>query len=147
MANLREKPYFLNDADIAWVENTIASMSDEEKVGQLFFQLTSSQEEGYLKELMEKYHLGGCRYNAMPGAKVLEQNQTLQKYAKIPVFIACNPEQGGNGVCPDGTFVANQIKIGATGKTEYAQAMGRVSGAQTYATGCNMTFAPVVDIT
>ena len=147
MVDLRAKPYHLSDEDIRWVESTIAEMSDEEKVGQLFFQLTASQEEAYLKELMEKYHLGGCRYNAMPAAKVLEQNRILQKYAKIPVFIACNPEQGGNGVCPDGTFVANQIKVGATGKTEYAQAMGRVSGAQTYATGCNMTFAPVVDIT
>ncbi len=147
MVDLRAKPYYLTDEDIAWVENTIASMTDEEKVGQLFFQLTASQEEDYLKELMEKYHLGGCRYNAMPGAKVLEQNTILQKYAKVPVFIACNPEQGGNGVCPDGTFVANQIKVGATGKNEYAQAMGRISGAQTAAVGCNMTFAPVVDIT
>ena len=96
---------------------------------------------------MEKYHLGGCRYNGMPGQMVLNQNRILQKYAKVPVFIACNPEQGGNGVCPDGTFVANQIKIGATGKKDYAQAMGRVSGAQIKATGCNMAFAPVVDIT
>ena len=78
---------------------------------------------------------------------VLNQNRILQKYAKVPVFIACNPEQGGNGVCPDGTFVSSQVKIGATGKTEYAQAMGRVSGAQIKATGCNMAFAPVVDIT
>ena len=147
MVDLHAKPYHLTDEDIAWVESTIASMTDEEKVGQLFWQLTASQEESYLQELMEKYHLGGCRYNGMPGAKVLEQNRTLQKYAKIPVFIACNPETGGNGVCPDGTFVSSQVKIGATGKTEYAQAMGRVSGAQIAATGCNMAFAPVVDIT
>ena len=147
MVDLRAKPYYLSDADIAWVESTIAGMTDEEKVGQLFWQLTASQEESYLRELMEKYHLGGCRYNGMPGAKVLEQNRILQKYAKIPVFIACNPEQGGNGVCPDGTFVSSQIKIGATGKPAYAQAMGRVSGAQIKATGCNMAFAPVVDIT
>ena len=147
MVDLRAKPYNLTDEDISWVESTIAGMTDEEKVGQLFWQLTASQEEGYLQELMEKYHLGGCRYNGMPGAKVLEQNRTLQKYAKIPVFIACNPETGGNGVCPDGTFVSSQVKIGATGKTEYAQAMGRVSGAQIKATGCNMAFAPVVDIT
>ena len=147
MVDLRAKPYYLNDEDIAWVESTIASMTDEEKVGQLFWQLTAGNSEEYLKELMEKYHLGGCRYNGMPGQMVLNQNRILQKYAKVPVFIACNPEQGGNGVCPDGTFVANQIKIGATGKTEYAQAMGRISGAQIKATGCNMAFAPVVDIT
>ena len=147
MVDLRAMPYNLSDADISWVENTIASMTAEEKVGQLFWQLTASQEENYLQELMEKYHLGGCRYNGMPGAKVLAQNRILQKYARIPVFIACNPEQGGNGVCPDGTFVSSQVKIGATGKTEYAQAMGRVSGVQIKGTGCNMAFAPVVDIT
>ena len=147
MVDLREKPYYLNDEDIAWVENTIASMTDEEKVGQLFWQLTAGNSEEYLSELMNKYHLGGCRYNGMPGQMVLNQNRILQKHAKIPVFIACNPEQGGNGVCPDGTFVANQIKIGATRKPEYAQNMGRVSGAQIKATGCNMAFAPVVDIT
>ena len=147
MVNLRAKPYCLSDADIAWVESTIAAMTDEEKVGQLFWQLTASQEEDYLKELMEKYHLGGCRYNGMPGEKVLAQNRILQKYAKVPVFIACNPETGGSGVCSDGTFVSSQVKLGATGKPEYAQAMGRVSGAQIAATGCNMAFAPVMDIT
>lgn len=146
MVDLYAKPYCLGEEDIKWVNDTIASMTDEEKVGQLFFQLTSSQEEGYLKELMEKYHLGGCRYNGMPGAKVLEQNRILQKYAKVPVFIACNPEAGGNGVCPDGTFVGSGIKVAATGKLEYAEAMGKVSGAQVAATGCNMAFAPVVDI-
>ncbi len=147
MVDLRAKPYCLGEEDIAWVQSTIAGMTSEEKVGQLFWQLTASQEEEYLKELVEKYHVGGCRYNGMPGARVLAQNRILQKHAKIPVFIACNPEQGGNGVCPDGTFVANQVKIGATGKTEYARAMGRVSGAQSKATGCNIAFAPVVDIT
>ena len=54
MVDLRAKPYCLSDADIAWVESTIAGMSDEEKVGQMFWQLTASQEEDYLKELMEK---------------------------------------------------------------------------------------------
>ena len=147
MVDLRAMPYYLKDEDIAWVESTIASMTDEEKVGQLFWQLTAGNTEEYLKDLMETYKLGGCRYNGMPGQMVLNQNRTLQKYAKVPVFIACNPESGGNGVCSDGTFVSSQVKLGATRKPEYAQAMGRIAGAQIKATGCNMAFAPVVDIT
>ncbi len=147
MVDLRAKPYYLNDEDIAWVENTIASMTDEEKVGQLFWQLGAGNTEEYYRELMEKYHLGGCRYNGMPGQKVLDQNRTFQKYAKVPVFIACNPEQGGSGVCPDGTFVSSGVKIGATRNPEYAKSMGLISGVQIKATGCNMAFAPVVDIT
>ena len=147
MVNLKAMPYNLSDADITWVQGIIASMTPEEKVGQLFWQLTSSNKEEYLQELMEKYHLGGIRYNGMPGQMVLNQNRILQKYAKVPVFIACNPEKGGDGVCPDGTQVGSGVKVGATGKPKYAQAMGRVSGAQIKATGCNMAFAPVVDIT
>ena len=57
MVNLKANPYYLSDEDIAWVKNTIASMTDEEKVGQLFFQLTMGIQEDYLKELMDKYHL------------------------------------------------------------------------------------------
>lgn len=146
MVDLRANPYFLSEEDVAWVENTIAGMTAEEKVGQLFFQLTSSQQEDYLKELMEKYHLGGCRYNGMPGVKVAAQNRILQKYAKVPVFIACNPEGGGNGACPDGTYIGSGIKVAATNKVENAAVMGRCSGEETAAIGCNMAFAPVADI-
>ena len=31
MVNLKTKPYYLNDEDIQWVENTIKSMTPEEK--------------------------------------------------------------------------------------------------------------------
>lgn len=146
MVNLKSNPYYLSDEDCKWVEETIAGMSDEEKVGQLFFQLTQSQDEEYLKELMGKYHLGGCRYNAAPGKKVQEQNRILQKYAKVPVFIACNTEAGGDGACSDGTYIGSGVKIGATDKKEYAYALGKMANEEAAAIGCNMAFAPVCDI-
>ena len=114
MVDLRAKPYLLSDEDIAWVKDTIASMSDEEKVGQLFFQLTAGMDEKYLEDLVTRYHLGGCRYNNMPSQAVMMQNATLQKYSKIPLFIACNTEGGGNGCCSDGTYIGSGIKIGAS---------------------------------
>ena len=146
MVDLRSKPYNLNDEDIQWVENTIREMSDEERVGQLFFQLTSGVDEAYLKELMEKYHLGGCRYNNMPSSVVQNQNRILQKYAKIPVFIACNTENGGKGACANGTYIGNGIKIGATGKPDYAYDLGKFANTEARALGCNMAFSPVCDI-
>ncbi len=146
MVELKKKPYCLSDEDIAWVENTIKGMTDEEKVGQLFFQLTAGIDEAYLRELMEKYHLGGCRYNNMPGQVVKMQNATLQKYAKVPVFIACNTEMGGNGACSDGTYIGSGIKIGATGNLDYAKALGKYSNEEAASIGCNMAFAPICDI-
>ena len=146
MVNLKAKPYCLSDEDILWVEKTISEMTDEEKVGQLFFQLTAGIDEEYLKNLMEKYHLGGCRYNNMPAKAVKMQNATLQKYAKVPLFIACNTETGGNGACSDGTYIGSGIKIGATGKREHAKALGKYSNEEAASIGCNMAFAPVCDI-
>ena len=93
MVDLKANPYYLSDEDCKWVEETIASMTPEEKVGQLFFQLTSSQEEEYLKELMEKYHLGGCRYNPMPGKKSAGAEPYLQKYAKFRYLSHVIPKQ------------------------------------------------------
>ena len=107
MVNLKANPYFLSDEDVTWVESTIASMTDEEKVGQLFFQLMAGQSEEYLSDLMERFHLGGCRYNNMPGKMVQDQNRILQKYAKVPVFIACNTEAGSKAHC-----IAEMLKFG-----------------------------------
>ena len=146
MVNLKAKPYCLDDEQIKWVNDTIASMSDEEKVGQLFFQLTAGIDEEYLKTLVQKYHVGGCRYNNMPGQVVKMQNATLQKHAKVPVFIACNTETGGNGACFDGTNIASCIKIAATDNDDYAKALGKYSNEEAVSIGCNMAFAPICDI-
>ena len=146
MVNLKLKPYYLSDEDIKWVENTIAAMTDEEKVGQLFFQLTMGLDEQYLKNLVEKYHVGGIRYNNVPGHMIAQHNATLQKYSKLPLIIACNTEAGGNGCCANGTFIGSGIKIAATGNEKYAYELGRCANEEANAIGCNMAFAPVADI-
>ncbi len=146
MVDLKAKPYLLSDEDIAWVSGTIEAMTDEERVGQLFFQLTAGMDEAYLQNLVEKYHLGGCRYNNMPGAAVKTQNSILQNHSKLPLFIACNTEAGGNGACSDGTYIGSGIKIGATGNADYAKALGKYSNEEATSIGCNMAFAPVCDI-
>ncbi len=146
MVDLKAKPYNLSDEDIKWVEETIASLSDEEKVGQLFFQLTQSKEEEYIKNLAEKYHLGGFRYNPGAPTELQNQNRYIQKYSKVPAFIACNPEAGGDGATPGGTYIGSGVKVGATRNLDYARAMGKMAAEEAKLIGCNMAFAPVSDI-
>ena len=146
MVDLKAKPYNLSEEDIKWVEETIASLSDEEKVGQLFFQLTQSKDEEYIKNLANTYHLGGYRYNPGSPVDLQNQNRFIQKYTKVPAFIACNTEQGGDGATPGGTYIGSGVKIGATRNLEYARALGKMSNAEAQTIGCNMAFAPVCDI-
>lgn len=144
--NLHAKPYNLNAEDIQWIEETMASMSLEEKIGQLFVNMGSSREESYLRDVVERYHIGGVRYNPGKAEEVYEQNRILQTYSKIPLLIAANTESGGNGACTDGTMVGLQVKIAATNDSRYAYEMGRVAGVEASAIGCNWSFAPIVDI-
>ena len=51
--DLTKKPYFLEKEDIQWVEDTIAEMTTEEKIGQLFVNMGSERSEGYLKDVLE----------------------------------------------------------------------------------------------
>lgn len=146
LVNLREKPYYLDDEGVKWVEETLANMTLEEKIGQLFVNMGSSVEEEYLKETVEKYHIGAVRYNPAPAAVVHEQNRILQTYSKIPLLIASNVEGGGNGACKGGTEVGMPIKIGATDDPKYSYEMGRISGIEAAAIGSNLSFAPLVDI-
>lgn len=146
MIKLQEKPFCLNQEAIDWVNDTLSNMTTEEKIGQLFIHLGRSTDEGYLRNMVEKYHIGGARYIETNSEKIFQQNQVYQRISKIPMFIAVNGETGGNGFCQDGTFVATEAECEATGDTQAAYKMGKVSGSEAQALGGNWNFAPMADI-
>lgn len=146
MVDIKAKPFYLTDEDCKWVEDTIAGMTVDEKIGQLFFNMGSSREEEYLKMTVRDYHIGGIRYNPATADEIYEQNRILQENSKIPLIIACNTESGGDGACVDGTPIGGQTKIGATRKADYAYQMGYMANKEAAAIGCNLSFAPVSDI-
>ncbi|MFK5676592.1 glycoside hydrolase family 3 protein [Ligilactobacillus sp. LYQ60] len=144
--DLTAKPYYLNEEQIKWVEDTIAGMSLEEKIGQLFINMGSSREEGYLKGVLDNYHIGGVRYNPGTAEEVYDQNKILQENSKIPLLIAANTEAGGDGACTDGTYVGHEIKVAATRDEHLAYRMGQIAGEEAAAIGCNWSFAPIVGL-
>ena len=146
MVDLRAVPFNLDDEGVKWVEDTIASMSLDEKIGQLFINMGSSRTPEYLKSVLDTYHIAGVRYQKANADEIWEQNRCLQDNAKIPLLIAANTEAGGNGAANDGTYVGHEIKIAATNDEKYAYEMGRISGVEAAAIGCNWSFAPIVDL-
>ncbi len=144
--DLTKKPYNLDEASIAWVKDTINSMTIEEKIGQLFINMGSERTEEYLTGVLDNYHIAGVRYNPGTAEEVYDQNKILQENSKIPLLIAANTEAGGNGACKDGTYVGHEVKIAATNDERYAYEMGRISGVEAAAIGCNWSFAPIVDL-
>ncbi|MGB7460809.1 MAG: glycoside hydrolase family 3 N-terminal domain-containing protein [Carnobacterium jeotgali] len=152
LVDLKAKPYNLNDDAIKWVENTIASMTDEEKVGQLFTNLFFFGKDQFSgntltnKEILEKYHIGGARYQGGTAKQVQELINSLQKATKIPLLVAANCDAGGNGAANDGTYIASGAQVEASGDTTVGYNAGYVSGREEAALGVNVNFDPCVDI-
>lgn len=148
MVDLKAKPFYLNDEQIAWVEKTYASMTLDEKFGQMFVLLKAVPgiNEDAIKAGLAQSHQGGLRWQGGDKETVWKQNMLYQKYSKIPLFIAANCDDGGNGCLPEGTFVATQAECGAGEGTENAYHLGLVAGREASAIGCNWMFNPVADI-
>ena len=65
MLDLKTKPFCLSDSDINWVQTTVAGMTTEEKIGQLFCLITYTDDEGYLKHLASDLKVGGVMTRTM----------------------------------------------------------------------------------
>lgn len=146
LVDLNKTPYNLDDEAIAWVEKTIADMTLDEKIGQLFFNMGSSRTKEYLKDVLDKYKIAAVRYNPGTAEEVWEQNYILQTESKIPLLIAANTESGGNGAANDGTKIGDEVKVAATNNPKYAYELGRIAGVEAAAVGCNASFAPIMDL-
>lgn len=144
--DLTAAPFALDDAGIAWVRQTIESMTEDEKVGQLFINLNNRFDDEFVERMVEGYHPGGMRYMHTDSAKVQAHIRYAQTRSTIPLLVASNIEAGGNGACTDGTHVATPLQTASTPDTQAAYEMGLVGGRESRALGCNWAFTPIVDI-
>lgn len=152
LVDLTKKPYNLSKEQIDWVEKTLSSMTDEEKVGQLFTNLFFFGKDEFSgnnltnMEILEKYHIGAARYHGGDKEKVQDLLNELQSNSKIPLLIAANCDSGGNGACSNGTYIASAAQCEASEDTSVAFNAGLVSAREAKALGVNVNFDPCVDI-
>ena len=148
MINLKAKPFCLNDEQLHWVKQTLERMSVDEKIGQLFTLLKAvpGVDEGMLSHMVNRYHFGGFRWQNQNAEGAYTQNALVQKLSKVPVLVAANCDEGGNGAAPEGTFVATAVECGAGEGDQNAYHVGYVAGKEASAVAANLLFNPVVDI-
>ncbi|WP_414047429.1 glycoside hydrolase family 3 protein [Macrococcus equi] len=152
LVDLKAKPYQLNQEQIDWVEHTLGTLTDEEKIGQLFFNLFMLNGKDYNntqltnQDILNQYHIGGARYEGGTKEDVQNLLNELQTHSKIPVLVAANCDSGGNGACKDGTYIASAAQCEAAQDTRVAYNAGLVASRESSALGVHINFDPCVDI-
>jgi beta-N-acetylhexosaminidase len=146
-----------------WAQDTLSTLSVEEKVGQLFmvrmrveFLGTESPEYLRLRESIRKYHLGSLAMSVPAAGPFLNGNdryQTvtllnqLQSGSKLPLLIAGDFERGVLPARLFGTTVfPHAMAFGATGNLAYAEEFGRITAQESRALGVHWNLFPVADV-
>ena len=60
--NLKQNPFYLSDEDIAWVDASLESMTEEEKIEHLFFPAVWDFTQEYLDEILNTVKPSGFMY-------------------------------------------------------------------------------------
>lgn len=154
----------------AWVEETLAGLSGEERVGQLLFPwipgsyaATSSDEFRELEGWVRTEAIGGVVISIGTPLAYAARLNALQERAKVPLLVTSDFENGGPGMrihhvyaLPSllsqggGTSFPPTMAMGAvrdpSERRELVRAMAEVTAREARATGVHLLFAPVLDV-
>src|SRR5208337_4190005 len=155
-------PIHLDKAGRKWADKTLRKMSTEEKVGQLFgiwvkAQFLNDADPIFiqLRDNLRKYHIGSLVMTVPLDGPVLLKSQPdvaahllnrLQKSSKLPLIVAADFERGVSMRLNGATVFPHAMAFGATGKTENAEAFGRITALEARAIGVHWNFFPDADV-
>jgi beta-N-acetylhexosaminidase len=158
----RPGPIHIDKAGQKWVDNTLRKMSPEEKVGQLFGIRVNAQFLNdadplwiQLRDNVGKYHIGSLVMSVPVEGPILLKSQPyvaaellnrLQRSSKLPLIVAADFERGVSMRLNGTTVFPHAMAFAATGRTENAEAFGRISALEARAIGVHWNFFPDADV-
>lgn len=144
--DLKGKPFYLTQQQEEWVTATLAAMTEEEKLHQMFCVLGDASTPEELERLVRE-NIGGVLFRPVrPTAEIAAHFARLDALAKYPLLHAANLEEGGAGAASDGTYFANQLQVAASPEDEDAVRFAKVCASEGQSAAINWTFSPVADI-
>src|SRR5215469_5647920 len=146
-----------------WAQNTLRTLSLEEKVGQLFMIRMRVEFLGYespeylrMRASIRQYHVGSLAMSVPAEGHFRQGNNRyatvallnhLQKEAKLPLLIAGDFERGVLPPRMFGTTIfPHAMAFGATDNLEYAEEFGRITAQESRALGVHWNLFPVADV-
>ena len=141
----------------AWVETMLASMTLEQRVGQILmvrafgeFYSEDSSVRTDLETLVRELGLGGVilfRSEVYEGAALLDDLQRVAARAgHLPLIMAADFEWGADFRINGAVAMPTAMAVGATHDFEAAEWMGRSAARDARALGLHWIFAPVADV-
>jgi len=149
--------------DRGWAEETLKTLSLEQKVGQLFMiRLKVDSLKGHgrsyyeLRDRIRKYHIGSLAMSVPASGRASAINRRLetvmllnelQEQSELPLLIAGDFERGVLPAHLFGTTIfPHAMAFGAAGSLSYAEEFGRITAQESRALGVHWNLFPIADV-
>ena len=131
-----------------WVDSVFATMSLDEKIGQLFMceVYPNQQDQSKTTNLIKKYHIGGIIYFKGHPTKIAQLTNQFQQQSLVPLMVAIDGEWGVGMRLDSVVVFPHQMMLGAIDDNKLIYEMGKSIANQCHNLGINVNFAPVIDI-
>jgi beta-glucosidase-like glycosyl hydrolase/CubicO group peptidase (beta-lactamase class C family) len=156
----------LDDEAAAWVEETLASLTLRERVGQLVIEWIpggyvspSAPEFEPLERWVVEDRIGGVSPSIGLAHSYVAKLNALQELALVPLLVGADFENGGPGMRINGSYALPSLlpqgggtafpptmAFGAIGDERFAYEYGRITALEARASGVHFLFAPVLDV-
>lgn len=134
----------------AWVDSVFNSMSEDERIGQLFMVIVDPKSDTKNMQKAEDYirssKIGGILFQKGNPVTQAEVTNRLQKLSRVPLFIALDGEWGLSMRLSGTTRFPKNMMLGAIEDLSLIEAYGKEIARQCKEMGIHMNFAPSVDV-
>ena len=143
--DLAARPFGLDAAGVAWVEATLARLSPDERIAQLFVLISRGDPAAEL-DLLRRLKPGGItRFFGPDLATELGFARDLIAASAVPPFLSADLE-GSRMSLPFGTAVPNPLGLAAVDDVAATERISEIMAREARAIGVNWSFTPVIDI-
>ncbi|MEM8908824.1 MAG: glycoside hydrolase family 3 N-terminal domain-containing protein, partial [Bacteroidota bacterium] len=136
----------------AWVNSLFDSMTEAERIGQLFMirahSNLGSDHVAKVEQLIKTYQVGGlCFFQGSPEKQAKLTNQYQKLSQKIPLMVSMDAEWGlGMRLKENAISFPYQLMLGAIQDNRLLYDMGKEVARQCRRLGVHINFAPVADV-
>ena len=143
--DLRKAPYNLDEEAIAWVETTLAGLTPDERIGQLFVLISMGEPTAALARLRQLQPGGITRFYSSDLATEIGFAHDFIAASKVPPLLSADLE-GSRMSLPFGTPVPNPLGLAAADDVQSTSAISSIMAREAREMGLNWSFTPVIDI-
>ena len=133
-----------------WVDSVFNTLSDDEKIGQLFMPVAVPTSDAQNMQLLNGYiqnmKIGGLLFRSGDPVTQADLTNRLQKNARVPLLISLDGEWGLAMRLNGTTRFPKNMMLGAVENVKLIEEYAKEVGRQCHEMGIHINFAPVLDV-